>query len=65
MGILAINVRKLRKMTGLTQGNLSTLINVGETTINNIESGYLEAPPEKILEKIAMIFGTTSGAFWE
>ena len=62
MGILAINVKKLRKITGLTQENLATLLDVGKTTINNIESGYLAAPSEKLLEKLAQVFNTTANA---
>lgn len=62
MGILAVNIRKLRKMTGLTQENLATLVGCGVTSVNNIETGYLEAPHLKIMEKLALIFNTTPNA---
>lgn len=62
MGILAINIRKLRQIVGLTQENLAKLLDVGTTTVNNIESGYIEAPPLKLLEKLAEIFNTTPDA---
>lgn len=62
MGILAINIRKLRQIVGLTQENLAKLLDVGTTTVNNIESGYIQTPPVKLLEKLAEIFNTTPEA---
>jgi len=62
MGILAVNVRKLRKIVGLTQENLAKLLDVGKTTINNIETGYVQTPPLTLLEKLAAVFNTTPDA---
>ena len=59
MGILAVNVSLLRKRTGLTESQFATRLNVGKTTVNNIETGYLSAPSDKLLESIAKVFDTT------
>lgn len=59
MSVLGVNVIKLRELIGITQEQLATNLGVGKTTINNIETGYLAAPPIKLIEKMAGIFGTT------
>lgn len=56
MGFLAVNVKALRKNIGISQAELGSRVNVGATTINNIESGYLTAPDVKLLEKLAETF---------
>ena len=59
MGILAINLIKLRGWAGITQNQLAERLDVGATTINNIETGYVTSPPLKFLEEIANLFKTT------
>ena len=56
MGILAVNVRSLRKNAGLTQKQLGMRVGVGATTINNIESGYSVSPDIKLIERISETF---------
>lgn len=57
MGWLAIHVKGLRCRIGMSEKQLATRVGVGETTINNIESGYLLSPPSSLVEKIAQAFG--------
>ena len=59
MSILSVNVKKLRKRTGITAEQLAESLGVGKTTISNIETGYLAAPPVNLLERMAELFGTT------
>ena len=59
MGVLDINVIKLRELVGITQEQLAERLGVGKTTISNIETGYLTAPPIKLIEKMAELFATT------
>lgn len=59
MGILAINVIKLRSWAGITQEQLAQNLGTGKTTVNNIETGYLTSPSPKLLEKMAELFNTT------
>ncbi len=59
MGVLDVNVKKLREMVGITQEQLAKSLGVGPTTINNIETGYLTAPPVKLVERMAELFDTT------
>ncbi len=59
MNILALNIVKLRKWVGITQKQLAESLGVGTTTVNNIETGYLTAVSDKLLEKIAGVFDTT------
>lgn len=59
MGFLAINLIKLRSWAGITQKQLADNLGIGVTAVNNIETGYVTAPPEKLLEKLAALFNTT------
>ncbi len=59
MKILSLNLVKLRNWAGITQQQLAQSLDVGKTTINNIETGYFTAVPEKLLLKIAELFDTT------
>lgn len=56
MGMLGLHVKNLRKNAGLTCEQLAKRIDVGATTIRNIETGYITAPNEKLLEKLAQTF---------
>ncbi len=60
MGIFAAHIRGLRKNAGLTQEKLAARIDVGVTTIKNIESEYITAPPTALVEKLAGVFGVES-----
>lgn len=60
MSWLGIHVKGLRKHAGLTQAQLAQRIMVGITTIENIETGYLTAPPITLLDKIAKTFDVTT-----
>ena len=57
MNMLATNVSILRNKAGLSRRQLAQRLGVGETTVINIETGYLSAPPPELLEKIAGVFG--------
>lgn len=57
MGWMAIHVKGLRNRIGMSEKQLATRVGVGETTINNIESGYLLSPPSLLVKKIAQAFG--------
>lgn len=59
MGILSVNIALLRKRTGLTVKQLAERIEVGSTTIINIETGYITAPSERIISALAKVFDTT------
>ena len=59
MGILAVNISLLRKRIGITTQQLAQRLNVGVTTVNNLETGYITAPSEKLLEDLAIVFDTT------
>ena len=59
MGMLAVNVALLRKRIGITAEQLARRLDVGATTVNNLETGYLTSPGMEILEKLAGVFDTT------
>ncbi len=59
MNILAVNVSLLRKRTGLSTNQLAKRLGVGNTTVNNLETGYLTSPSEKLLCDLAIVFDTT------
>lgn len=60
MNLFGVNVCLMRKRIGLTQKELGERVGVGETTIQNIETGYLTSPGEGLLEKLCQAFNTTS-----
>lgn len=59
MNLFGINVSLMRKRIGLTQKELAERVGVGETTIQNIETGYLSSPPQSLTEKLCTAFDTT------
>ncbi len=59
MNLFGINVYLMRKRTGLTQKELGERVGVGETTIQNIETGYLSSPTESLTDKLCTAFNTT------
>ena len=59
MGLLAINIRAVRKRKGITIEQLADLLKIGKTTLYNVETGYTQSLPDGILEKLAKVFGTT------
>lgn len=56
MGMLGLHIKNLRKNAGLTCRQLADRVDVGATTIKNIETGYITAPNMKLLEKLAQTF---------
>ena len=50
---LAKNIKKLRKQKGLSQDRLSKLADVSNNTIIKIESGGIQNPTIKTVQKIA------------
>ncbi len=65
MSWLGIHVKGLRKYAGLTKEQLAQRLMVGITTIENIESGYITAPPVALLDKFAKTFDVTTEALLE
>ncbi|MBR1968835.1 MAG: helix-turn-helix domain-containing protein [Clostridia bacterium] len=61
MNLFGINVALMRKRIGLTQKELAERVGVGETTIQNIETGYLSSPTESLIDKLCSAFDTTRG----
>lgn len=59
MNLFGINVCLMRKRTGLTQKELGERVGVGETTIQNIETGYLSSPAESLVDRLCEAFNTT------
>lgn len=55
---LAIRMKSLRTLKGLTQKELANLLGVGQTTIANYERG-IRVPDAEKLPKIASLFGVT------
>lgn len=62
MGVFGTHIAHLRNFAGITQKQLADRIGTGVTTIKNIESGYVTAPIESLVEKIASVFGVDSSA---
>lgn len=62
MSWLGLHVKGLRVRAGISAEQLAERTNVGLTTIKNIESGYLTAPPVSVIERIAACFGTEKEA---
>lgn len=58
MSKLSVNIKALMKNTGLSRSMLAYRLDIGETTIKNIETGYSASP--EIIERIAEVFGTTA-----
>jgi len=54
---LAKNIKKLRKQKGLSQDRLSKLADVSNNTIIKIESGGIQNPTIKTVQKIAKALG--------
>lgn len=51
------NIRKLRKIKGLSQDKLSRLADVSHATIIKIESGGIQSPTIGTVQKIAKALG--------
>jgi len=56
---LAKNIKKLRKQKGLSQDRLSKLADVSNNTIIKIESGGIQNPTIKTVQKIAKALNTS------
>ena len=56
---LAKNIKKLRKQKGLSQDRLSKLADVSNNTIIKIESGGIQNPTIKTVQKIAKALGVS------
>ena len=59
MSFLGTNIALLRNRTGLSSEQLATRLNVGTTTIRNIETGYITSPSPELIKEIAKVFDTT------
>jgi len=55
--IISKNIRKLRKIKGLSQDKLSRLADVSHATIIKIESGGIQSPTIGTVQKIAKALG--------
>ena len=60
MQLFGTHIKSLRVNAGLTQAQLAKRIDVGVTTINNIETGYITSPAPKIVDRLAETFFTDS-----
>jgi SOS-response transcriptional repressor LexA len=60
---LGETIRKLRKMTGLSQKQLAAMLGVDQSTIAYWESGK-NFPRHKYLERMAAIFGVSPAVFY-
>ena len=56
---IAKNIKKLRKQKGLSQDRLSKLADVSNNTIIKIESGGIQNPTIKTVQKIAKALGVS------
>jgi len=56
---LAKNIKKLRKQKSLSQDRLSKLADVSNNTIIKIESGGIQNPTIKTVQKIAKALGVS------
>ena len=59
MSFLSLHIMSLRQRTGMNQEQFAKRLGVGTTTVKNLETGYLDCPPAKLLEDIARVFNTT------
>ena len=57
--MLAKNIKKLRKIRGISQDKLAKLADVTHTTLVKIESGANKNPTIKTLKKIADVLKVT------
>jgi len=55
--IIAKNIKKLRKVKGLSQDRLSRLADISHATIIKIESGGIQSPTIDTVQKIAKALG--------
>jgi len=56
---IATNIKKLRKKLGISQDKLSKLANVSHNTIIKIESGGIQNPTIRTVQKIAQALGVS------
>jgi Helix-turn-helix. len=57
--MIAKNIKKLRKIKGLTQEALARKARVSYTTLTKLESGVIKKPSVQVSAKIAKALGTT------
>ena len=60
MTLFGYTQRDLRRKKNMSLGELGKAVGVGEATLENIESGYIEAD-DVTAKKIAAFFGVTVG----
>ena len=59
MSMIGLHIRKIRKNSGLTLESFANVLDVGITTVKNIETGYLPAPDMKFIEKVCEVFAVS------
>lgn len=59
MSMIGLHIRKIRKNSGLTLESFAKVLDVGITTVKNIETGYLPAPDMKFIEKVCEVFAVS------
>ena len=56
MSLIGLNLISIRKHSGLSLEKFAQLLDVGVTTIKNVETGYITAPGMKFIEKVCEVF---------
>ena len=59
MSMIGLHLRNIRKHSGLTLESFANVLDVGITTVKNIETGYLPAPDMKFIEKVCKVFAVS------
>ena len=57
MSLLGLHIKNIRKNSGLSLQHFAKVLDVGVTTISNLETGYLTSPDMKLAEKVCEVFG--------
>ena len=63
MSLIGLHIKNIRKHSGLSLQSFANILGVGETTITNIETGYLTSLDTKLVEKVCEVFGIPMDEF--